>query len=219
MNHLYVAHVAMASRTGGVNYGAFIPERAELFKKLDGNFAALSKRSVKIPVYTQIKRNLKLSTRSVVHNANEIIAKGFVPNLGKRMANVAIGVSAARGVGYVWLVLGAASGTKNVYDACSVDGSGECSKVVTREVMGFMGALWGGSVGGKVASGAMIIALGIIGITSAPIIAIASIGAFVAGGAVGGVAGATIGKTSGDFLYEGAVGVKSETEDLIEEFL
>ncbi|MCS0114892.1 hypothetical protein NDJ00_11990 [Vibrio parahaemolyticus] len=216
INHLYVSQVAMASRVGGVNYGSFIADRASLFKKLDGSFAALSKRSVQIPVYTQIKRNLKLSTRSIIHNADEIIAKGIVPNLGKRMANVAIGIATSRGVGYVGLVLGAASGAKNIYDACSVDGSGECGKVTTREVAGFIGGVGGGTVGGNMAATGTILVLGVVGITSAPVLAIASIGAFVAGGAIGGIAGSAIGKTVGDsiyFLYEKSV----ELSEYIEE--
>lgn len=201
INHLYVSQVAMASRVGGVNYGSFIAERASLFKKLDGSFAALSKRSVQIPVYTQIKRNLKLSTRSIIHNADEIIAKGIVPNLGKRMANVAIGIATSRGVGYVGLVLGAASGAKNIYDACSVDSSGECGRITTREVAGFIGGIYGGGVMGNAAVGGTLLALGVVGVTSAPILAIASVGAFVAGGAVGGIAGSTIGKNVGDVIY------------------
>lgn len=201
INNLYVAQVAMASRTGGINYGTFISERASLFQKLDGSFAALSKRSIKIPIYTQVKRSLKLSTRSIIHNADEIIAKGIVPNLGKRLANVAIGISAARGVGYVGLILGVASGTKNIYDACSVDSNGECGKVATREVGGFMGGIYGGGVGGKAAVAGTLLVLGVVGVTSAPVLAIASIGAFVVGGAVGGIVGSTIGKSVGDMMY------------------
>lgn len=75
----------MASRVGCVSYDTFVVERAPLFKKLDGSFTALSKRSVQIPVYTQIKHTLKLSTRSIIHNADEIIAKGIVPNLDMKL--------------------------------------------------------------------------------------------------------------------------------------
>ncbi|MGD8117643.1 hypothetical protein [Vibrio sp. TRT 29B02] len=219
INHLYVSQVAMASRVGGVNYGSFVAERAALFKKLDGSFAALSKRSVQIPVYTQIRRNLKLSTHSIIHNADEIIAKGLVPNLGKRIANVAIGIATSRGVGYVGLVLGAASGTKNIYEACSIDGSGECGKVTAREITGFIGGVGGGTVGGNVAATGTILVLGIVGVTSAPVLSIASIGAFVAGGAIGGITGTAIGKTFGDILYEKVIDLKESSEELVEDWL
>ncbi|WP_425263157.1 hypothetical protein [Vibrio owensii] len=219
INQLYVSHVAMASRTGGVNYGPFISERAELFKKLDGSFSFLSKRSIKIPVFKQIKRNLKLSTRSIIHNADEIIAKGVVPNLGKRMANVAIGIATSRGVGYVGLILGAASGAKNVYDACSVDVNGECGRVTTREIGGFIGGWYVGAQTGQLAATGTLLVLGVVGITSAPIIAIAAVGAFVVGGSIGGIIGATAGKAIGDIVYEKAVELIEASEEIIEDLL
>lgn len=200
INDLYASHVAMASRTGGVNYGVFVEERAALFKKLDGSFAMLSKRSVQLPVYTQIKRNLKLSTKSVIHNADEILKTGFVKDIGKRIANIANGISAAKGVGYVGLGLGVTSGVASIYDACKVDGKGDCGKTATREVTGFFGALYGGGKGASIGIGLAVLVVGVT--ASAPVLAIASIGGAVAGGLVGGVAGGTVGKSFGDFAYE-----------------
>lgn len=199
INDLYASQVAMASRTGGMNYGSFIAERATLFQKLDGSFAMLSKRSVQIPVYRQVKRNLKLSTKSVVHHADEILKSGFVPSLGKRIANIAKGISAARGLGYIGLGIGVASGVDSIYEACKVDGSGECGKTTTREVWGFIGGWYGGVKGGSVGVG---IALAVAVTASAPVLAIAVISGAVVGGAVGGVAGAASGKALGDFIYE-----------------
>ncbi|APF80599.1 hypothetical protein Q5N41_17770 [Vibrio cholerae] len=199
INDLYASQVAMASRTGGINYGPFVAERAELFKKLDGSFAGLSKRSVKLPIYTQVKRNLKLSTKSVIHNADEILKTGFVKNLGKRIANVSIGITAAKGVGYVGLVLGAASGVNNIYEACKVDSTGNCGQTTSVEIGGFMGGL---VVGGKLATWAVGGALLLVGTASAPVVAVASIGAFIAGGTIGGIMGSTAGKFTGEIFYE-----------------
>ncbi|WP_254661674.1 hypothetical protein [Vibrio parahaemolyticus] len=206
INNLYVSQVAMASRTGGMgmNYGAFVADRADLFKKLDGSFAMLSKRSVQLPIYTQIKRNLKLSTKSVIYHADEILKTGFVKELGKRIGNIAIGISAARGLGYVGLVIGAASGMSNIYEACKVDSTGNCGKTTTREIGGFIGGFVGGSIGAELLTGGVMLVLGVVGVSSAPVLAIAAIGSFVVGGAVGGVAGATTGKWGADFIYESA---------------
>ncbi|WP_341661155.1 hypothetical protein [Vibrio sp.] len=206
INDLYTAQVAMASRTGGVNYGTFVSERAGLFKKLDGSFAMLSKRSVQLPIYTQIKRNLSLSTKSVIHNADEILKTGFVKDLGKRIGNICIGISAARGLGYIGLMIGAASGVDSIYEACKVDGKGDCGKTTTREVAGFIGGVIGGVKGGTVGAGIAVssvsgIAL-FIGVTaSAPVLAVAAIGGTVAGGLVGGVAGSTASKWFVDEMY------------------
>lgn len=203
INDLYVSQVAMASRTGGVNYGSFTAERAELFKKLDGSFSMLSKRSVSLPIYTQVKRNLKLSTKSVVHNADEILKKGYVGNLGKRIANISIGIQAARGLGYIGLTIGAISGLDNIHTACSIEDNGQCEKTVTREVAGFLGGWYGGVQGGSIGVAAALL---IVGVTaSAPVLAIAAIGGAITGGAIGGIAGSTAGKAAGDainFIYE-----------------
>ncbi|EOK5707185.1 hypothetical protein ACM6U7_004384 [Vibrio vulnificus] len=205
INDLYAGQVAMASRTGGINYGSFVSQRAELFKKLDGSFAALSKRSVQLPAYTQVKRNLKLSTKSVIHNADEILKSGFVKNLGKRIANVSIGVSATKGVGYIGLGLGAASGVNNIYEACKVDSTGNCGKTSSQEIGGFLaGTYLGGQAGAWAVGGVLLV----LGTASAPVVAIASVGAFVVGGAVGGIAGSAVGKAIGEgayFIYESTV--------------
>jgi hypothetical protein len=209
INDLYASQVAMAGRTGGVNYGTFTAERAALFKKLDGSFARLSSRSVQLPIYTQVKRNLKLSTKSVIHNADEILKNGYVKSLGTRIANISIGISAARGLGYVGLTVGAVSGVNNIYEACKVDSTGNCGKTTTREVAGFIGA-WqvgadGGTAGANLAVAVVTGAALIVGVSvSAPVLAIAAISGAVAGGFAGGVAGGTVGKAAGDVLYEWA---------------
>ncbi|EFP96542.1 hypothetical protein [Vibrio caribbeanicus] len=215
INELYVAQAAMASRTGGVNYGIFTTERAALFKKLDGSFAMLSKRSVKLPIYKQVKKNLKLSTKSVIHNADEILKKGFVKDLGKRIANISIGISASRGLGYIGIAVGGASGVNSIYEACNVDGNGECGKTITVETAGFFSGIGGGILGGNLGAGAAtgavtVIAL-LVGVTaSAPVLAIAAIGGVVVGGAIGGVAGTTAGKFGADVIYEKIESVWSE---------
>lgn len=200
VNDLYASQVAMASRTGGMNYGAFVSDRAELFKKLDGSFAMLSKRSVQLPIYMQIKRNLKLSTKSVIHNADEILKTGYVKGLGKRIGNIAIGISAARGLGFVGLLIGAVSGVDSIYDACKVDASGECGKATTREVGGFIGGWYGGLKGGAAGVSLFVLAVGVT--ASAPVLAIAAIGGAVVGGAVGGIAGSVAGKAGSDLAYD-----------------
>lgn len=203
INHLYVSQVAMASRTGGMNYGAFVSERAELFKKLDGSFAMLSKRSVQLPIYTQIKRNLNLSTKSVIHHADDILKSGYVKDLGKRIGNISIGISSARGLGYVGLIVGAASGVNNIYEACRVDSTGNCERTTAREVVGFFGGWHGGALGGSLgvaaATGALALVIGVS--ASAPLFAVAAIAGALGGSFIGGVIGSTVGKAFGDGLY------------------
>jgi hypothetical protein len=199
INSLYVTQVAMASRTGGINYGSFVAERAALLNKLDQSFTRFSSRAINIPAFRQVKKSLRLSTKSVIHNADDIIKKGIVPNLGKRIGNVAVGITSARGIGYVGLGLGVASGVSNIYEACNVNGSGNCGQTTTREVGGFLGGWIGGGLAADVALGCVLL---VLSTASAPVIAIASIGAFVAGGAIGGTLGSAAGKGLGDTVYD-----------------
>ncbi len=186
-----------------MNYGAFVSERAELFKKLDGSFSMLSKRSVQLPIYTQIKRNLNLSTKSVIHHADDILKSGYVKDLGKRIGNISIGISSARGLGYVGLIVGAASGVNNIYEACRVDSTGNCERTTAREVVGFFGGWHGGALGGSLgvaaATGALALVIGVS--ASAPLFAVAAIAGALGGSFIGGVIGSTVGKAFGDGLY------------------
>jgi hypothetical protein len=79
----------------------------------------------------------------VLGNADDIIKSGVVSNLGKRIGNVAVGITTAKGVG---LGLGVASGVSNIYEACNVNGSGNCGQTTTREVDGFLGGWIGGGL-------------------------------------------------------------------------
>lgn len=157
----------------------------------------------------------------MIHNADEILKKGFVKDLGKRIANISIGISASRGLGYIGLTVGAVSGVNNIYEACKVDSTGNCGKTTTREVTGFIGG-WGGGIAGGSAGASLSVATIsglalIVGVTvSAPVLAVAAIGGAVAGGFVGGVAGGTTGKAVGDglyFLYESAGEMVEDLKD------
>lgn len=216
INGLYVNHFETKQKVGYANSQRFFEQRAVLFKKLDGSFAMLSKRGVQLPIYTQIKRNLNLSTKSVVHNADEILKTGFVKELGKRIGNIALGITAARGVGYVGLLVGALSGVDSIYEACKIDGSGECRKTTAREVAGFMGGWYGGLKGGSAGVSLFVLAVGVT--ASAPVLALAAIVGAVVGGAIGGLAGSTTGKVVSDgmfFLYENADETLEEMKDML----
>ncbi|NUY56181.1 hypothetical protein HLG76_06300 [Salinivibrio sp. EAGSL] len=198
LNELYVDDLAK----NGKPSATFFAQRASLFKKLDDSFARLSKRSVKLPLYTQVRRNLKLSTKSVIHHADEIISKGYVSNLGKRIANISIGVDASRAGGYVGLMLGGASVADSIYEACNVDSYGECGRTTTRKTVGFISSIPAGTVGGQLAAAGTVLLLGAVGIASAPVIAVAAPAAFIVGGFTGGHYGGQAGEFAGDKLYQ-----------------
>jgi hypothetical protein len=107
------------------------------------------------------------------------------------------------------LGLGVASGVNNIYEACNVNSTGNCGQTSSREVVGFLGGAYLGGQAGAWAVGGVLL---VLGTASAPVVAVASIGAFVVGGAIVGVVGTTAGKALGDVIYEKAIDIVEEVD-------
>ncbi|MCG9683549.1 hypothetical protein L1D31_13315 [Vibrio sp. Isolate23] len=216
MNDLYIREVAVANRMGNMNNGVFLAERAKLLSKLDDGLTSLTKRSVQIPAFRQIKKNLGLSTRSTIHNADEIIAKGVVPHLGRRIARVSLAIMGSKAAGWLGVGLGAASAVNNIHDACMLQENGECGKTSVKEVAGLYGGYVGGIKGG---AAGVTIALAIVGAAaSAPVIAIAVIVGGGIGAAVGGITYSTAAKIAAEGVYEFGEFIYETAVELVEEF-
>ena len=198
INSLYVTQVAATSQAAGwASRNAFFDERAKLFKKLDHALSKLTLKTVNIPIFNKMKNTLKLSTKSVIHNADEIIKGGVVPNLGKRIAKIAMASKGMQNIGHIGLILGGASAATYIYDACKVNGSGQCGETVAIEVGGFAGG-WIGSSYGGVGGVKIALALGVAASLSAPVV----IGVVVIGGVTGAVGGGIVGAGGGKFFGE-----------------
>ncbi|HIF9161016.1 TPA: hypothetical protein ACX6PK_001840 [Photobacterium damselae] len=200
INDLYVREVAIKVQSHNyINYNYFITERAKLFEKLNGTLSKLSKKTINIPVYTKLKNSLKLSTKSVVHNADEIIGSGFVPNLGKRMSYIALTSKGFKNVGQIGLLLSITSASNSIYDACNINGNGQCGATISKEIGGILGGAYGGAVGGNIG---IAIALSITATASAPVVAIVVVGSAALGGVIGGTIGGGVGKMAGEVIHE-----------------
>ncbi|CAH7170948.1 LysM domain-containing protein [Vibrio chagasii] len=216
LNNLYVKEVAVAHKTGGINSGPFFAERAHLLNKLDDGLSSLSSRKVKIPAFRQIKRNLKLSSRSVIHNADEIIAKGVVPHLGRRIARVSIAIAGSKAAGWLGVAIGGLSAANNIHDACIVQENGECAKTSVKEIAGLYGGYVGGIKGG---AAGVTIALAVVGAAaSAPVVAIAVIIGGGIGAGIGSVSFSTAAKVAAEGVYEFGEFIYETAVELVEEF-
>ncbi len=200
---LYIDKIATpTSKNQKINYPKFHAERLELFSKLDNQLSKLTMKSLDIPVQHKLKNSLKLSTKSIIHNADEIVKGKSIPDYGKRIANVSIAVKGAEKVGWIGIGFGLASAVYNISEACRENGADECGKQKTIETTGFIFGLLGGYAGGKVGSVAGGALLVLIGVTSAPVIAVGVATSAVIGGAVGGIYGSGAGKIGAEILYE-----------------
>ncbi|MEF1254457.1 LysM peptidoglycan-binding domain-containing protein [Vibrio sp. M260112] len=187
-----------------IDRASFVRQRQGLKKILDKQLDKLTQRTLKIPVDQGLKASLGInSTKSLIHNADEILKEGSVPELGGRVANTAKWVRYAEKAGKISLGFGVASALYNVSTECK-DLKG-CTKQVTVESGGVIGGWAGGMVGVAIA-GTVVAALTI---SSAPVIMVIVGASALGGGIVGGGVGKDFAKRAYDL---------SPMEELLEKF-
>lgn len=176
-----------------IDRSSFTQQRLGLKKILDKQLDKLTQRTLKIPIDQGLKESLGIiSTKSLIHNADEILKTGSVPELGARVANTAKWITYTEKAGKVAIGLGVASGVYNVSEKC---GSLEaCARSTVKETGGVIGG-WAGGTAGGAAAGAFV---AFVGIASAPVVMV-----IVGASALGvGIYGAGAGKD----LFEKAYG-------------
>ncbi len=164
----------------------FFVERQRLFSELDGLLNKLSRLTLKMKPYNELKHALGLSSRSIVHEwstAGVASIRGYSTYIDN--ASKAARFLKAGG----WLAIGfaGANTTNEVYNACTVGREQSCSKVAVKKYSSFGASLAGGIYGGKygaMAGAGVCVALGVatggVGLLACSIVGAA------AGGYVGG---------------------------------
>ncbi|AIS58450.1 hypothetical protein JV59_24655 (plasmid) [Vibrio coralliilyticus] len=176
-----------------IDRSSFIRQRLDLKKILDKQLDKLTQRTLKIPIAHGFKESLGInSTKSLIHNADEILKTGSVPELGARVANTAKWITYAEKAGKVGIGLSVASGVYNVSQNC---GSLEaCARSTAKETGGVIGG-WAGGTAGAAVAGAFV---AFVGIASAPVVMV-----IVGASALGvGIYGAGAGKDLFEKAYE-----------------
>lgn len=191
--------------------GRFSPDfyqtRQQLFRELDIAANRVTMSSINIRQYSKIKNTLGLSTKSIIHNASEILDQGQVPQLGQRINKVSAWAQGSKGLGWLGVAIDGGVRSGRVLEACRSGNADTCQLVRYQQVGGFALAAGGGAVGGYVGAKAATFAMGVVavvfGVTlGAPVIAIvaltgAAAGAYAAGARLGG-----FGEWAGEMLYE-----------------
>ena len=164
----------------------FFVERQRLFSELDSLLNKLSRLTLKMKPYNELKHALGLSSRSIVHEwstAGVASIRGYSTYIDN--ASKAARFLKAGG----WLAIGfaGANTTNEVYNACTVGREQSCSKVAVKKYSSFGASLAGGIYGGKygaMAGAGVCVALGVV-MGGVGLLACSIVGA-AAGGYVGG---------------------------------
>jgi hypothetical protein len=120
----------------------FFVERQRLFSELDGLLNKLSRLTLKMKPYNELKHALGLSSRSIVHEwstAGVASIRGYSTYIDN--ASKAARFLKAGG----WLAIGfaGANTTNEVYNACTVGREQSCSKVAVKKYSSFGASLAG----------------------------------------------------------------------------
>jgi hypothetical protein len=169
----------------------FFVERQRLFSELDGLLNKLSRLTLKMKPYDELKHALGLSSRSIVHEwstAGVASIRGYSTYIDN--ASKAARFLKAGG----WLAIGfaGANTTNEVYNACTAGREQSCSKVAVKKYSSFGASLAGGIYGGKygaMAGAGVCVALGVatggVGLLACSIVGAAA-GGYVGGEVAGG---------------------------------
>ena len=169
----------------------FFVERQRLFSELDGLLNKLSRLTLNMKPYNELKHALGLSSRSIVHEwstAGVASIRGYstyIDNASKTARFLKAGG---------WLAIGFAgvNTTNEVYNACTVGREQSCAKVAVKKYSSFGASLAGGIYGGKygaMAGAGVCVALGVatggVGLLACSIVGAAA-GGYVGGEIAGG---------------------------------
>jgi hypothetical protein len=208
LENINTAYMDELRRSGGSSRlsPAFYAQRQQLFGQLDNAANRLTMSRLNIRQYNKIKHTLGLSTKSVLHNANEILDRGQVPKLGQRINTVSAWAKGSKQLGYVGIAIDAGVRTTKIYDACTIGNNQQCERVSFAQVGGLSGAVGGGYTGGLVGAKVAVLAVGgiaiLLGVTvGAPVLAVVALVGAGAGALIGGTHGGNAGEYVGETIY------------------
>lgn len=169
---------------------SFFAERSKLFRQLDAHLSmGLLNKHLNMGSYDSLRRDLGISSRSLVHHWSKAGAPGAIPGYSTHLDKLARLSNHLKKGGYVGLGLGAGSGLMNIHQACQEGRTEACKKVTFKESGSFAGGLAFGTLAGK-ASGAVAAAACLsFGPFSAAVCTIIIVGAGTAAGSMAGMAG------------------------------
>lgn len=185
----------------------FYMARQQLFQELDSAANRITMSSINIPQHSRIKHTLGLSTKSILHNASEILDQGQVPQLGQRINTVSAWAKGSNYLGRLGFIIDGSTRINRILDACSAGRSDQCGEVTYMQIGGFATSATAGGISGV--AGAKIAVLGatsialVFGVTlGAPVLAIVALSGAAVGAYTGGSLGSTAGEAAGQKIYE-----------------
>ena len=182
----------------------FFTGRQQLYRQLDNQLkATLLGQQLGLGNHSTLRRDLGISTRSLVHHWSKGGAPGQIPGYATDMDEVAKAAKYLKYGGYIGIALTGTASSMKVQEVCRAGETEACEKVRFTEAGSFSGGIAGGSALMALTSPAAGSVCAAIGIGSGGVGGVVC-GLIMVGGAsfVGGVVGSKAGEVMGEALYD-----------------
>ncbi|CAI1824755.1 Uncharacterised protein [Serratia marcescens] len=191
-------------RTSGALIGTqFQVERARLFGTLKPLLNRLTRAQLNMKEYAQIKHALGLSSKSLVHEWSTA-GVGAIKGYSNYVDSASRAAKFMKAGGWIGIGLSGLNTTNDVYNACTTGREQECAKIAVKGYSHFAAStaagIWVGNAGAGLAIAACSIVLGAATAGTGVIVC------GIAGAAIGGAAGSTLGGMGSDYLTTLVVG-------------
>ncbi|WP_316250526.1 PAAR domain-containing protein [Pseudomonas fluorescens] len=195
-------HQRMFSIYGHLNSPEFFASRQQLYRQLDAQLkSAFLNKVLNLGSYDTLRRDLGISTKSLVHHWSSAGAPGEIPGYATHMDQVAKTAKYLRHGGYVGIALGGGASLLKVQEVCRSGETEECKRIRFAEAGSFSGGLGGGMAGAYVGGKAAVAVCGVA--APAGLVGVAVCGIVLVGGSslIGGIGMGKTGELMGERLY------------------
>lgn len=197
-------HKQQFAKFGHLNSPEFFASRQKLLRQLDGQLkAAFLNKRLNLGPYARLRRDLKISTKSLVHHWSKAGGPGQIPGYATHLDEVAKVAKYLQYGGAVGTAIGGGASYLNVQEVCRFGETAECKKIRLTEAGNFTGGIAGGALGAKLGTSAALAVCGVFSVVSAgvgvPVCGLVLVGG---GSLAGGMAGGVAGETVGEVIYD-----------------
>ena len=193
----FVAH-------GHLQSAQFFTGRQQLYRQLDSQLkATLLGKQLGLGNHSTLRRDLGISTRSLVHHWSKGGAPGQIPGYATHMDEVAKAAKYLKYGGYIGIALTGTASAMKVQEVCRAGETEACEKIRFTEAGGFFGGIGGGSAAVALTSPAVGSICAAIGIGSGGLGGVVCGLVVVAGASyAGGKGGEWFGGLAGEEIYK-----------------
>ncbi|MDA8482642.1 hypothetical protein NNO07_06135 [Pseudomonas resinovorans] len=205
LRDIELLHQREFARHGHLRSPEFFATRQQLYRQLDIQLkATFLNKPLGLGSYDNLRRDLGISTRSLVHHWSKAGVPGQIPGYATHLAEVAKVAKYLKYGGFVGIAVGGAASSLKVQEVCRAGDTEACEKIRFTEAGSFTVGLAGGIAFGAIANSfAAAPICAVIGVGSAGVGGLAC-ALVVAGGAsyLGSTLGAKGGELAGEKIYE-----------------